>query len=370
MVTPEPTIWSVTVGQNNIGAQATLLRARDKKLSFRVDDSSSLQFILDGGDAAFQYIQELISDVWVWRGSQVFWRGRLGPSSDNIDENSHTVQLNAFDYREWLGRQILGPGAIISWVGKTRQQIINDCLTYMNGLPGIKPTITLDATRLSTTTIDFDVLPGTTIKDLLAALTGFGWQVVPTSPTALSIIAVSPFYYRTNNYFVMEYGGAVAKVIRNLNTAAFANSVWVSGDMTLTPIMKDSSTIATDLMGRLGTVVSDPSIVKASSLTSRATQELSERDIIAADWKATLTAGAWINQSDAWLGDIVRFVVKSGRVNVNDMYRITEMEFAISDDGQDHQVDVTLVKPPYVPTGFETLEDKMARDDSTAAEFA
>jgi hypothetical protein len=85
-------------------------------------------------------------------------------------------------------------------------------------------------------------------------------------------------------------------------------------------------------------------------LSSRANQEITSRDTVMADWKCQLVDGGWINDKDAWLGDIVRFVVNSGRVNINDMYRITDFELALSDDGMGQKVGMTMVRPPYVPT--------------------
>jgi hypothetical protein len=311
-----------------------------------------LTFNLDGHDPAFAYITELVTDVWVLRDGTVFFRGRVGPTSDVIDEDQHVVQINVFDYKEWLGRQIIGPGATLTWVNKTPTQIITDSLTYINAHPptAIRPAITLDATKLSTGLQNFETLVGTTMKDFLAAMVGFGWQVVPTSMTALSLKCISPFYYNLNSYFVMEYGGAVKKITRNLNTGAYANEVFVSGDMALPPVVSYSSDIATNTRGPLGIVVSDPSILTATALSGRAAQELQNRNIVAATWNVELKPGAWINEHDAFLGDIVRFVVNSGRININDQYRITDLSINISDDGDQHTVSITLVRPPFVPT--------------------
>jgi hypothetical protein len=347
--------WVLAVGPHNVGPQVEVFDARDRKLTYRVDDSADFSFILDGNDPVWQYITELITDVWLYRDNQVFYRGRVGPTADNIDEESNTVSINTFDYREWLGRQVLGPGARISWDQKPRSVIIQDILNYLNTQPGIKPHFVLDSSRLSTTLNDFDILVGTTVKDALAAMTGFGWQAIPTyatpsSPGDVIIRAVSPFYYVLNDYFVMEYGGVVSSLTRQLDTGNFANTVFVSGDMNLPPLVRNSSGLATDPRGPLGVVVSDPSIITTGGLSSRANQEITSRDTVMADWKCQLVDGGWINDKDAWLGDIVRFVVNSGRVNINDMYRITDFELALSDDGMGQKVGMTMVRPPYVPT--------------------
>jgi hypothetical protein len=344
------TTWEILAGPFNTGPAVVLANARNRSMTFKVDDSASLQFSLDGHDDAFAYITELQTDVWVLRDGVVFFRGRVGPTQDTITTEDHTVTVNVFDYREWLGRQVLASDAPLTWRGKTKTQIITDMLTYLNGQSGIKPTITLDNTKLDTNLTDFDVLVGTTIRDAVALMVGFGWQVIPTSMTALSLKAVSPFYYRLNSYFVMEYGGAVMGINRSLNTASYANEVFVTGDMSLTPVFSQSTDIATNPRGPLAVVLSDPSIVGSNALSSAAAADLQNYNVVAADWSVDLAPGAWINETDAWLGDICRFVARSGRLNVNDQYRITEMTVNLNDDGSGHQVSCALVRPPFVPS--------------------
>jgi hypothetical protein len=352
----DPHGWAMVVGPQDLGPKVEVHNARDRKLQYRVGDSASFSFVLDGRDPVWEWITELATDVWVYRNNKLFFRGRIGPTVDNLDEESNVVTGNAFDYREWLGRQILSPSAILSWVNVPRAQIIQDMLDDLDSQPGIKPFIGLDASRLSTTPTNFDLLPGSTIKDAIAAMTGFGWQVVPSGsgfedPGNLDLKAVSPFYYVLNDYFVMEYGGVVAKISRQLNTAGFANTAFVSGDMALTvPEVRAKSDILTDKRGPLGVAVSDPQIIDQSALVSRANEEIAARDEVAASWKCELVKGAWINEDDAWLGDIVRFVVNDGRLKVNDFYRITDFDVALSDDGQDQAVSMTMTRPPFVPT--------------------
>jgi hypothetical protein len=356
----------MVVGPQDLGPKVEVHNARDRKLQYRVADSASLSFVLDGRDPVWDWITELATDVWVYRNNKLFFRGRIGPTTDTLDEESNVTAGHAFDYREWLGRQILSPSAILSWVGVPRATIIQNMLDDLNAQPGIKPFIGLDSSRLSTSLTNFDLLPGSTIKDAIALLTGFGWQVVPSGsgfedPGNLDLKAVSPFYYVLNDYFVMEYGGVVSKITRSLNTASFANTAFVSGDMALTvPEIRRASDIATDPRGPLGVAVSDPQIIDQGALISRANEEIASRDEIAASWKCELVKGAWINEDDAWLGDIVRFVVNDGRLKINDFYRITDFDVSLSDDGQDQSVSMTMTRPPYVPTTSDlarTLEE-------------
>src|SRR6516164_1544636 len=97
------TTWEILAGPFNTGPAVVLANARNRSMTFKVDDSASLQFSLDGHDDAFAYITELQTDVWVLRDGVVFFRGRVGPTQDTITTEDHTVTVNVFDYREWLG---------------------------------------------------------------------------------------------------------------------------------------------------------------------------------------------------------------------------------------------------------------------------
>jgi hypothetical protein len=345
--------WQVVIGAFNTGPVYELTTATQRNFTFHVDDSGSFQFTMDGSDPDLLFIQELITDIWVYRDGKLVFRGRIGSTRDVLDGEADTykVEINAFDYREWLGRQILQPSHKWHWVNQTQAQIIRDLFTYcISGQSGIKPTFTLDMTQMPTSKTNNDFVAGTSIKDALGSMAGFGWQVFPNSTLGLTLKAISRMYYNLNPNFVIQYGSTVSKITRTFDTGSYANSVVYNGDVKLAPIQADASGIATKPEGRIGLALSNPSIIDSVHLQSAASGAAVSSQTVVPTYECQLQPGEWTSNSDAWIGDICPFIVKKGRLNINDQYRITDLSVAIDDDStRADVVTVTVAQPPYVP---------------------
>lgn len=348
-------LWQIVVGPNNVGPQYELSQTTNRQLVFHVDDSSTLQFTLLGSDPAAQYITELVTDAWVYRNGVLVDRYRIGSSQDDIDgeTDTYTIQFSCFDYREWMGRQLLQPGRIWSWRNVPQSKVVNDLISLViTGQSGIQPgPITVDTSKLPGGNINYDQTIGASVREAIGTLSGMGFQVIPNSTLGLTVRCISPWYYNLNNHFVLNFGGTISKVTRSFDTGAFADSAIYTGDMNLQPIQRDATGIASAPQGRLGITGSNPAIVDTAHLAAAATNFATISQNVVPTWTCQLAVGAWQSISDAWLGDICQFVVNKGRVNVNDQYRITDITITVSDDSETADVvSLTLAKPPYVPS--------------------
>jgi hypothetical protein len=347
------TNWQVIIGQNNIGPQYELSTVSQRALSYHMTDSANMTFVMDGSDPALKYIVELVTDVWLYRNGILMFRGRIGSSQDSLDgeADTYTVTITAFDYREWLARQLLQPSRKWSWRNQTQAQIIRDIFTYcISGQSGIHPTFTIDTIGMPSTKVNFDTTAGTSVKEVIGVMAGFGWQVFPNSNMGITLKAMSPFYYQYNDNFVLEYGGSVSKVTRSLDTGAYANSVVYTGDMNLAPVQKDVSGIGTSLQGRLGLCLSNPSIVDTAHLATAAQSAANNQIAIVPQWSCELAPGHWQSSADAWIGDICKFVIRKNRLVINDSYRITDIDISINDDSTKADgLTFTIQKPASLP---------------------
>lgn len=347
------TSWQFLIGPNNVGPQYELTQATSRVLTYHIDESASLALTLQQSDQALQYIQELVTDVWVYRNGRLLFRGRVGTTTDHIDgeTNTYTIDVNIFDYREWLARQFLQPSRVWSWRGKTQAQIIQDLFTYViNGQSGIKPVWTIDTSKMPASTVNFDTTPGTSVKDVIGTLPSVGWRVFPNSSLGVTLRAISPWYYNLNHTFVAEFGSTLDKVDRTYDTSGFADSVIYTGDMNLAPIQSDAANISTAPQGRLGAVQSNPAIVDKAHLQSAANSAATNSQNVVPTWQCHMKPGIWVDDTTCWTGDICQFIVKKGRLNINDQYRITDITINVSDDaalGDD--ITLTFAKPAYIP---------------------
>jgi hypothetical protein len=355
IITLPKTHWQIVIGNNNIGPQYELTTARQRNLNYHVVDSDLLSFTMDGNDPNLQFITELVTDAWVFRNGALLFRGRIGSSQDILDGEADTyeIQFNAFGYREWLARQILQPSHKWTWKQVTQAQIINDMFTYcIRGQSGIHPTFTIDTSMMPTSKTNYDFVVGTSVKEALGVMTGFGWQVYPNSTMGLTLKAIPSFYYNMNHNYVLEYGSTVRKVTRSYDTSGYANSIVYNGDVKLAPVQADASGIASKPEGRMGLALSNSAIVDKTHLSNVAANAAVSAQSVVPIYECEIQSGAWQSNVDAWIGDICKFVVKKGRININDQYRITDMSIAINDDStRADTVVMTVVKPPFIPGG-------------------
>jgi hypothetical protein len=350
------TNWQIVVGPNNSGPLYELTLARQRNLNFHVDDSASMSFTLDGDDPNLSFITELVTDAWVYRNGILIFRGRIGAATDTLDgeADSYTLQFTVFDYREWLGRQILQPSHKWHWVQQTQAQIIRDLFTYcISGQSGIHPAFTIDTSLMPTSKVNLDFVAGTSIKEALGTMPGFGWQVFPNSTMGLTLKAIPSMYYRINNNYALEYGSTVSKITRNADYSAYANSVVYNGDIKLAPVQSDAAGIANKPEGRMGLALSNPAIVDTQHLQSAATSAASLSQNVVPTYDCDLRSGMWQSSADAWVGDILPFIVKKGRLNINAKFRITDMAIQVNDDSmRGDSVSVTVAQPASIPAPY------------------
>jgi hypothetical protein len=346
--------WQFLIGPNNVGPLYELTMAGGRTLTYHIDDSASATFTVTVDDPNLLYITELVTDLWVYRNGKLHFRGRIGASTDTLDGEADTYEVNftAFDYREWLVRQLLQPSRKWSWKNTTQAQIITDLFTYaINGQAGIHPTWHMNLSGMPTSKVNFDVTPGTSVKETLGTMSGFGWQVYPDSVLGLTLKAMTPFYYQYNPNFILQYGSTVSKITRTYDTGGYANSVIETGDMNLAPVQADAPGIATMPQGRLARVLSNPAIVDKTHLQRAAASASTTALAVAPTWSCDLASNVWDDMTYAWIGDICKFIAKRGRININDQYRITDINININDDSEvgSDNVTITVVKPANLP---------------------
>jgi hypothetical protein len=113
---PAPTSrWQILTGPASGGYAQELTAATDRRFTARLKDPSELAFGIDGRHREALTLDEFITDAHVLWTSElgVVWnlfRGRIGASSDVIDEDSHRMSVTALDYRALLTRRRLYAG--------------------------------------------------------------------------------------------------------------------------------------------------------------------------------------------------------------------------------------------------------------------
>ena len=105
-----------------------------------------------------------------------------------------------------------------------------------------------------------------------------------------------------------------------------------------TPVqVADGSTVWN--IGIWATAEEDTSIVEQSELQARATARLQELELLTPTYTVDLVRGFWQGPDHIWLGDTVRLILRSGRVQEDVSLRVTGVDVTVGDDGSE---DVSL----------------------------
>ncbi len=198
---------------------------------------------------------------------------------------------------------------------------------------------------------------GEQIKKLGETEDGFDWDILPISASALQF-QLWHEQRGTNRGVVLEYGGLITNARREGQPAAYANAVRYTGDTaTTTASERESETLATDEQGRWDAVFGDSGLITQSSLDERAHWQMKESQVIRPAYQVKLKRDSWQGPDHIWVGDSVRLVIYSGRLQVDTTLRVYEISFGIDGDGGE-DVEMALNPPPPDPRRMPSITDR------------
>lgn len=324
------------------GPQAEMVSAAARRLDARLLEPSTATFSVDGHDDTAAMLEDLITDLWIWRDGTPLFRGRLMSSSDEIDGVRHTTEVEFADYRGVLDRRLLYGD--MTWTSIEQATIVWDMITDAQSRTGgniglLQNTYPSAWTATGVTrTVTFTAGDSIweSIKKLSIMDNGFDFDIDKD--------LLAYLYYPArgaDNGVVLDVGGRVSKVTRKFDPAGYADALRQSGADGVTPTIKFVDGIDTAPEGRWDAQFGDTALNTTHMVTSAATGNLARVSRLIPTYELTLAPGAWRGKSHFWLGDWVTVVVKSGRLNEAIKARVYEMHVDI-DDSDEETVGVTV----------------------------
>lgn len=361
----EPARWMWVCGPWYGGPHHPLSRAKARKVTLQLNDASSCSFTLDGLDPVAGQVQELVTDVHALRDQpdggprdRVF-RGRVGPTTDDLDGLRHTVAVTAWDYREVLNRRILWSSSPREFRVVDQGQIVAALVTDAQSRPGggLGLTVTGATTgQLRDRVYDPGKSVGELIQELSEVIGGFDWDVVSPSLDSL----VLRIHYPAKGgvkAVILSWGDALlAKVSRSVELGAYGNAVRVTGRVAEraegatddpvepVPFEGDTAGIGANPTGRWERA-EGTDITTDAGLAERGAWHLAEAETVRPTYDVELHRGAWRGRSHIDTGDWVRLRVKSGRLGVDTSLRVHTISIPIEDDGREGPVSLSLGGP-------------------------
>ena len=330
------------------GYQWGVTGAKSRRATFRLRAPSEASFSVDGRDPIAAKVDELATDLFVVRarpngvGSDLLFRGRIGPSGDTLDGTGHKTSFSAHDYREVLRRRQLYSSSQLVWEGVDQSVIalglINQTQARPGGALGIGFGVgsTTGVLRDRTEYEAGDPI-GDRLQELSEVLDGFDWDITPATPTMLNLDIWYP-QRGLDRGVVLEYGGLVAGVTRNVDPSKYANSVRLTGQGPEAggdppaPVEREAADLGTRPEGRWDATYGT-SIVTDTTLAERGDWQLAESEVVRPSYTLDLRRGAWGGPGHIWLGDPVRTVIYSGRLKIDTVLRVEEIDVVIPDEG-------------------------------------
>lgn len=339
------------------GFDREMASARGRKMTWRLGAPDEFAFTLDGRDGNALYIDELATDLYVARmhasgTRQLLGRGRIGTSGDDLDSTTgrHDCSFTAQSYRAVLSRRLLYSGNQLTWTAQDQAMVGYGLIAQTQAMPGgdlgIVPGQYGGGTgRLRDRTYEAGGNIGDLLQQLSEVIDGFDWDITAVDPMRLAFDIWYP--QRGQHRGVLEYGGRISGLKRQVNPAEFANAGIFTGQA------PDGGGDAPAPVERTGTIGPEgrfdktfgTDIVLAGSLAERAEWQIDESEVVRPTYAVTLKAGTWTGPDDLWIGDTVRLRVKSGRLAVDTDYRIHELSVSLDDDTGDEAVELTLGGP-------------------------
>jgi hypothetical protein len=316
---------------------AELTEARSRRIEFPLDGPAKAGFTFPGRHPQVRLVDEVETDVLIARDGLAVFRGRINTSEDTISETVHTCTFGAIDYRGMLDRRIVWPGSTLVYTGADQAAIAADLIADTQALGTLG--ITLPATTTGVArdrTYETGAVIGELITNLGRCLNGFDWDISP----ALALRIWYPARGATTPVFVAEYGRTVTSLRRTVSSSDFANAIRYSGADAVPAALR---TVTPGIEGRWERQIGDTNLTTPAAVNESADGAIVELSGIEPAYQVTLAPGAW-TPATVWLGDVIRLLVRSGRLDVDTTTRVVGVNIDLDDDGNET---IALAVGPY-----------------------
>jgi len=310
--------------------EAELTEATSRSLKLKLLDPHEASFNTSGYSAEALRLEDLITDLWVYRDGTNLFRGRVANIGDQLDIAAYDLTVACRDYREVLLRRLLQ--ADRTWTSVEQSTIawnlIQDTQALDGGNLGIVQGAwpTTGVVRPSVTFTAGDTV-WESIKKLGQMANGFDFDIDADLQANL--------YYPQRGSdvgAVLDYGGIVTQMTRAWDPAQFANAIRQSGADGVTPVITSVPGLAAAPEGRWEAQYSDTQLTTADMVAQTAATNLARASMPVPTYTVTLAPDAWGGPSHFWLGDYVTFAVKAGRLNEVVKVRVFEIDVSLDDN--------------------------------------
>lgn len=319
-------LWSAGPGASasSPGPVHDLEEVQGRTITFRRGGHCYAQFTVDGrSDDAFALLPAKATDLWCYRDSQLWFRGRVRDIIPQLDGTQHLWTVTVIDYRGMTSAAAAILDPVPTYTAVDQAAIAWDLIDRWQTQPGGDWGITEGVGSVSgTLRSELDLVAGAPVGEAIDRLAelddGFEWEIDQD-------LRLNRWFPRRGSLssMVLDYPGTVRAV--SGSPIGFANGVVVTGGPNTVSVSAEAATVATDPRGRWVTARSFPSATTQDRLAEAAPFVLADTSRTVLPLTVELVPGAWSGPSDLWLGDTVRTEIVDGALSVSEVMRVDEI---------------------------------------------
>lgn len=356
--------WVYAVGDKTVGPQWKLEPQSAPTLNFYLTGQPhDFSCTIDARTEAGRNLRDLVNDVWIYRDGKLLFRGPMWTGGDTGDTDSHTVQVTANSYRFRLAHWFVPPAT------SSNGMVSLGTVATPPGLGWRAIQLVAPLSDLASVIVDKHVTAGTGVTtqaqggspidatiDTFTQIQPFDWDMIPNDSTGLiEYTTWAPTRGASKPEVVLIYdedgGASNATFARTFDMTTFGNWLFLTGqDANGNSVVAKAPTTPAFGPEGLYMVAGDSSNVDASQLPAQANTQLAAAETPRASYTFTPSHPEWWGGPDhVWLGDSIQAVIKSGRLDVDDMIRVQQIGLSPA-DGADN-VTITVGAKPVGKAG-------------------
>lgn len=298
--------FTITVGPPSTGPLQEVTDWLGWQLDETLDDGSTFTFSTRGNSVAAQQIDELATDVWLFKDSVLYRRLRVVAVDQSWDASGNDdVAVTAVDYRRLLQRANVR--SALSYTATSQGVIAWNLIQHAQAAPGGNLGITLGTSGPAVPrSRAYEI--GQNVYESIAEFTklsnGMTWQIDENLALQVSQPSLYPAIAMP-----CELGVVARAMSRPSSADRFANAVIVLGDrQSTTPYQVATATIGTDPRGRWERVFSSTSLKTATALQELGDGLIEETISPMSTWSIELEPSRFFTDAPYALGDFITIV--------------------------------------------------------------
>ncbi len=298
--------FSLAVGLPSTGPVQEVIDFGQWSLDNNLDDGCAISFDIRGNSVAAQAIDELATDVWLYRGSALYQRFRIVNTSQQWGPDGEDIlTVSAACYRRLLkSRHVRSPLSYVATSqGTIAWNLVQHAQAATNGSLGITlgsagPVVNRDRTYVVGQNI-FDA-----IVEMTQIANGFTWNINASLQLEISQAALYPVATMP-----CELGVVARSMARPSSAERFGNVSIATGDSSsTTPVISEAAGLPTDTRGRWERLAS-LSAVKAQAQLVELGNGLLEQSISpVSTWRIEMEPTRYFADAEYQLGTIFTIV--------------------------------------------------------------